>query len=133
MFDDIIDEYITILNIKISRRFNIDEFELRDDWKKFNTNTCCYMFINGEKKGEMCENHTHSLEECFCKYHKQYNKPKKKKVILKKFIDNTFYHSITNIVFSKDKKVIGYKKGDKIRPLDEEHIELCKTWKFKII
>ena len=133
MFDDIIDEYITIFNIKLSRRYNIDEFQLRDDWKNFNTNTCCYMFINGEKKGEMCENNTHSLDNGFCKYHKQFNKPKKKRIILKKFINDTFYHPTTNIVFSKDKKVIGFKKGNKIRKLDEEHIELCKIWRFKII
>lgn len=133
MFDNIIDEYITIFNIKVSRRFDIDEFQLRDDWKKFNTNTCCYMFINGEKKGEMCENNTHQIEDGFCKHHKQYTKPKKKKIILKKFINDTFYHTITNIVFSRQKKVLGYKKGEIIKPLDEEHIELCKVWRFKII
>lgn len=133
MFDDIIDEYITIFNIKISKRCNIDEFQLRGDWKKFNTNTCCYMFSNGEKKGEMCENKTGLLEDGFCKYHKKYSKPKKRNIILKKFIDDTFYHPITNIVFSRDKKVVGYRKGEKIKELDEEHIELCKIWRFKII
>lgn len=133
MFDDIIDEYITILNIKISRRFDIDEFQLRDDWTSFNTNTCCYMYVNGQKKGEMCENATHLLEDGFCKYHNQYNKTKKKKIILKKFKDDTFYHPLTNIVFSKEKKVLGFRKGSKIIPLDEEHKQLCKTWRFKII
>lgn len=132
MFDDIIDEYITILNIKISRRFNIDEFKLRDDWQFFNTNTCCYVFHNGEKKGELCQNHTESLEEGFCKYHKRFNKPKKRKIILKKFKDDTFYHPITNIVFSKDKKVLGYKCNEIIKELDQEHIDLCILWRFKI-
>ncbi len=132
MFDDLIDEYITILNIKISRRFNIDEFSLRKDWESFNNNTCCYMYCNGNRKGELCENHTHLLEEGFCKYHKKYNTPKKKSIILKKFKDNMFYHVTTNIVFSKDKKVIGYKKGDRLCPLDKEHTTLCELWRFKI-
>ena len=131
MFDNIIDEYLTILNIKISRRFDIEEDKLRQDWELFNTNTCCYVYCNGSRKGELCENNTFLIEEGFCKYHKQYNKPKKQKIILKKFGEN-FYHSITNLVFSKDKKVIGFRCNESIKELDEEHRNLCDIWRFKI-
>ena len=131
MFDDIIDEYLTIFNIKISRRFDIDEEELRQDWELFNTNTCCYVYCNGSRKGELCETNTLLLEDGFCKYHKQYNKLKKQKIILKKFNEN-FYHPITNLVFSKDKKVIGFRCNELIKELDEEHKNLCNIWRFKI-
>ena len=133
MFDNIIDEYITILNIKISRRFDIDEDDIKQDWELFNSNTCCYVYSKGSKKGECCENHTHKLDEGFCKYHKQYEQPKKKRIILKKFLDNYYYHPITNLVFSKERRVIGFRCNEKIKDLDEEHRNLCLIWKFKII
>ena len=123
MFDNIIDEYLTIFNIKISRRFDIDEDQLREDWKLFNTNTCCYVYSKGPKKGELCEHNTFMIEEGFCKYHKQYSKPKKQKIILKKFGEH-FYHPTTNLVFSSDKKVIGFRCNESIKELDQEHKNL---------
>lgn len=132
MFENIIDEYISILIIKISRRFDIDEESLKQDWKLFDSNTCCYIYSKGPKKGELCENNTYQLEDGFCKYHKKYTIPKKKKIILKKFGEN-FYHPTTNLVFSIDKKVIGYRCNESIKELDQEHKNLCEIWRFKII
>ena len=132
MFDNIIDEYITILNIKISKRFDINYDYLKQDWELFNSNTCCYVYSKGPKKGMCCENYTHKLDDGFCKYHKKYEKPKKNRIILKKFGEN-FFHPITNIVFSKEKKAIGYRYNNTIKDLDEEHTNLCKIWRFNII
>ena len=140
MVDKVTDENISILLVKLSRRFDIPEENLKEDWKAFNTNSCYYILKNAPHQDEMCSERTYKIApRLHCQYHKHFtpNHPEYnynsadtievKKVTKKKvnrdrlIIMNTeigkFIHPATSLVF-ENKRVIGYYDGLKVLPLN---------------
>ena len=121
---------------------------------------CPYVYTKGDKEGDICGSNPKS-GATYCSRHKKYEgtEPKTKKVLpaSKKSISATvktkkspakkavntvlrkhktlgqLWHSDTGMVFRspKDRTVIGKVVNDKLEPLDEDDIELCKAHSFK--
>ena len=108
-------------------------------------NRCQYVFTRGKRKGEMCGARA-CKNSMYCSKHKKHEnkKQKEKNTIPKKKVRtnvlkrirsiNKYYHPETGMVFkSKDEKVvIGKYVNGEVISLDNDDIEICKKYCFKV-
>jgi hypothetical protein len=115
---------------------------------------CTYLLKRGERKNEECGKAVKS--GIYCTTHKKYegveeeteektrvpkskdttpkSSPVNKKYTINKHPSGRFWHSLTGMVFksTEEKAVIGRIKDDEFYPLNDEDIETCKKWGFKM-
>lgn len=126
---------------------------------KSGQNTCIYKFIKPPRFGEVCGIKVRASGCSYCSKHKAYEgkEQRDKKVLPKaktKVADdddktipvkkkdivirldsklNKYVHSLTGMVFSKDKRVVcGRLTVDKVVELSDEDIEICKKYGFQV-
>lgn len=93
---------------------------------------CIYIFSRGARKGESCNSNV--MSGTHCTKHKKYEKKEEKVEQLCLYFNTDiqkYIHKKTNLVFNKDKIVVGILKDKTIHDLSETEIDICKKNRFK--
>lgn len=150
--EDIIESKINSFIDIISKNHDIEIEILKSYWNN-NTSTispknkeiekyCSHVYSRGNKKGEKCDVLVKSIKHNYCSKHRGSSKrsPTKKNLIKKPQLiikthptyQNYYYHPETQLLFNKQKLVVGRIDDKDLVKIDEKCREICKTWKFKI-
>lgn len=93
---------------------------------------CVYVFSRGARKGESCN--VNVISGTHCSKHKKYEKKEEEKVEQILYFNTDiqkYIHKKTNLVFNKDKIVVGILKDKTVHDLSETEIDICKKNRFK--